>query len=235
MNPNPAPSSGHAHPKPRDHAIERLEYLTDGVYAIALTLLALDLRLPDAALHASGPELLASLVSTWPKVLSYVTSFTVVALFWSVNHRMFHYIVRFDGRLRWLVLLQLGLVALVPFPSAVLGDHLNDPVAQEFYFGTLTLTLLVSGAGFWYASWNRRLITSSLSERTVSYYRILSLSSFLGFVVLLIAIPIGLANLVNPLILGYVLAFVIVALGLLDRLDPSDQARESSDGETWSH
>src|SRR5438128_2348691 len=111
MNPEPPPATGHEHAKPRDHAIERLEFITDGVYAIALTLLALDLRLPDTALHASGPELLASLIAVWPKLLSYVTSFTVVALFWSVNHRMFHYIVRFDGRLRWLVLLQLGFVA----------------------------------------------------------------------------------------------------------------------------
>jgi len=230
-----APDTGNEPAKTRDQAIVRLEFLTDAVYAIALTLLALDLRLPQETLDASGPELFAALVAILPKLLSYVTSFTVVALFWSANHRMFHFVVRFDGNLRWLVLLQLGLVAFVPFPSAVLGDHLNDPVAQEFYFGTLALTLLVTGAGFWYASWNHRLITAALSNRSITYYRFLSIASFLAFFLLLIAIPFGLSNLVNPLIFGYILAFVIVGLGLLDRVDEADQEGESAAGNRWSH
>jgi uncharacterized membrane protein len=229
MDPSAVPDTSHEHAKPRDQAIVRLEFLTDAVYAIALTLLALDLRLPEATLHASGPELFAGLIAIWPKLLSYVTSFTVVALFWSANHRMFHFVVRFDGRLRWLVLLQLGVVAFVPFPSAVLGDHLNDPVAQEFYFGTLALTLLVTGAGFWYASWNHRLITAALTERSITYYHTLFLASFLAFILLLIAIPSGMGNLVNPLIVGYVVAFLIVGLGLLDRFDMSDQAADPPD------
>lgn len=199
----------------------------DGVYAIAMTLLVLDLRLPAEALNASGPDLLASLFATWPKLLSYLTSFTVVALFWSVNHRMFHYVIRFDGRLRWLSLFQLGLVAIVPFPSAVLGDHVNDPVAQEFYFGTLALNVLVSGAGFWYASWNYRLISTELTERNIQFYRILSALSFLSFVILLLAIPLGVSRLINPLILGYLLAFLIIAFGLLDRADSAKELGES--------
>ncbi len=70
-------------------------------------------------------------------MLSFLTSFTVIAVFWHGNHRAFHYIRRFDGRLAYLMFLQLLCIAFIPFPTAVVGEHVSflrwsvlQPVAE---------------------------------------------------------------------------------------------------------
>jgi|SRR5215213_5577711 len=116
----------------RDPRLDRLFALVDGVYAIALTLLAIELALPEASEHLHGEALLQSILDSWPKILSFLTSFTLIAIFWQGNNRSFHYVRRFDGRFAWLVFLQLLCIAFMPFPTTVLGEHVSDPVAQEF-------------------------------------------------------------------------------------------------------
>jgi uncharacterized membrane protein len=75
-------------------------------------------------------------------VLAYLNSFTVIAIFWQAHHRLFLQVRRFDGILLWLVFLQLGCIGIVPFPTAVIGAHLSNPVAQQFYFGSLLVASL---------------------------------------------------------------------------------------------
>ncbi len=130
----------------RDPLLDRLFALTDGVYAIALTLLAIELALPESSEHLHVEALLESILGTWPKVLSFLTSFTLIAIFWHGNHRAFHYLRRFDGRLAYLMLLQLLCIAFIPFPTAVVGEHVSDPVAQEFYFSAILITGLATMA-----------------------------------------------------------------------------------------
>ena len=130
----------------RDPRLERLIFLSDGVYAIALTLLAVELVLPESAVDLQGPDLLESLLDSWPKVLAFLTSFTVIANFWVGHNVLFQHVRRFDGGLMWLALLQLLCVAFIPFPTSVIGSHISDPVAQQFYFTTLLVTGLVMAA-----------------------------------------------------------------------------------------
>jgi uncharacterized membrane protein len=130
----------------RDPRLDRLLALCDGVYAIALTLLAIELVLPEAAADLHGSALLGSLRELWPKVLAFLTSFTVIANFWVRHNALFRHLRRFDGGLMWLALLQLMCVAFIPFPTSVIGTHVGDAVAQQFYFATLLLTGLVMAA-----------------------------------------------------------------------------------------
>src|SRR5919199_6970718 len=124
----------------RDPRLERLFALTDGVYAIALTLLAIELVLPAGSERLHGEALLHSILDTWPKMLGFLTSFTLIGLFWHGNHRAFYYIRRFDSRLDHLTLLQLLCIAFIPFPTAIVGEHVSDPVAQVFYFAAILVT-----------------------------------------------------------------------------------------------
>ena len=90
----------------QDPRLERLLFLTDGVYAIALTLLAVTLlNLPHGAERLHGHALLEILLMSWPKVLGFLTSFTVISVLWAVHHRMFQLVRRLDGRLLWRQLL----------------------------------------------------------------------------------------------------------------------------------
>src|ERR671916_1998243 len=129
-----------------DLRLQRLLFLCDGVYAIAATLLALELVLPEASAELHGRQLLGSLLESWPRVLAFLTSFVFIANFWVGHNMLFHQIRRFDGGLMWLALLQLLCIAFLPFPTSVVGEHVSDAVAQQFYLGSILVTGLMMWA-----------------------------------------------------------------------------------------
>jgi uncharacterized membrane protein len=198
-----------------DSRLQRLIFLTDGVYAIALTLLAVELVLPEAAVPLHGDELLGSLLEEWPRVLGFLTSFTFIANYWVGQLMIFQHVRRFDGRLMWLTLLQLLCVAFIPFPTSVIADHVSEPVAQQFYYSTLVLTGLSLAALWWYASSGGRLVAQDLSPRVLRRNHIISLGTPMIFVVLMGLIAVGVGRFVNPLVLGYIVALLGTVLGAL--------------------
>jgi uncharacterized membrane protein len=205
----------------RDPRLDRLFALTDGVYAIALTLLAIELALPEASEHLHGEALLRSILGTWPKVLSFLTSFTTIAIFWHGNHRAFHYLRRFDGRLTYLVLLQLLCIAFIPFPTAVVGEHVSDPVAQEFYFGTILATGLATFALWWYASSEPRLVDPELHPRVIRRFHLNILVGPVAFsILMMVLIALGIGRLINALVLGYLSVLGYILLGVFERWEP---------------
>jgi uncharacterized membrane protein len=90
-----------------DLRLHRLLFFSDGVYAIAVTLLAVELVLPEAAADLQGDALLRSLLESWPRVLAFITSFVFIANFWVGHNMLFYRLRRFDGGLMWLALVQL--------------------------------------------------------------------------------------------------------------------------------
>lgn len=219
----------------QDRSLDRLIVLADGVFAISLTLLALELALPEAAANLHGQALLAALLQTWPKVLSYLTSFTMIAAFWQGHLRLFLQLRRLDGVLLWLVFLQLGSIAFLPFPTAVVGTHLGDLVAEEFYYGSLLLISLDWSVLRWYATSGQRLVRLELSQHDLRRYLRLSLVAPVTFLVLMALIPLGLGQLIEPLLLGYLLALFYIMLSILDwrsprptGVDTQEEARQES-------
>ena len=188
----------------RDTRLDRLFALVDGVYAIALTLLAVELVLPQASEHLHGEALLRSILEAWPKMLGFLTSFTLIAIFWHANHRAFHYLRRFDGRLDFLMLLQLLCIAFIPFPTAILGEHVSDPVAQEFYFGAILVTGLATLALWWHVSSEPRLVDPELPSRVIRRFHLNILAAPVAFPIsMMVLIGVGIGRLINPLVLGY--------------------------------
>jgi len=110
-------------------SVHRSEALTDGIYAVAMTLLVIELKLPE-----HGADGLAhALVHLLPKVLAWVISFFVLAIFWFGHHRAFSYVRRADGKLVALTVVQLAFVSLMPFSSALVGEHGRDLLSQIIY------------------------------------------------------------------------------------------------------
>jgi uncharacterized membrane protein len=190
--------------------------LSDGVYAIALTLLAVELVLPEAAADLHDYALLDSLLDFWPKVLAFLTSFTVIANFWVGHNVLFQHIRRFDGGLMWLALLQLLCVAFILFPTSVIGGHIGDPVAQQFYFATLLLTGLVMAALWWYISSGRRLVDTELSPRFVRRTHLIFLTLPATMLVLMGLVAVGIGRLINPLLLFALATLCFIALRVLE-------------------
>src|SRR5579863_9784914 len=98
-----------------DEDIGRILALSDGVFAIAVTLLILDIAVPATTSDDALPKVLLGL---WPRYLAYALSFLVIARFWVIHHGSFQLIVRYDDALVWLNLLLLLFVAFLPFPTA---------------------------------------------------------------------------------------------------------------------
>ena len=118
--------------------LERLIFFSDGVFAIAITLLVLDIRLPAAGL--SNEALAAALVGIWHKYLAYFVSFMVIGMFWLGHVRRFRYVRRTNGTLMVLNLLLLMSIAFIPFPTAVMSESGNRTSTI-----TYALAILVSG------------------------------------------------------------------------------------------
>ena len=126
----------HKEPKP-DKETGRLEAFSDGVFAIAITLLALELKVPR--LDRPGPrDLLAALAAQWPGYFAFATSFFSVLVMWVHHHRILRTVHRADPALLFANGLLLFLVTAVPFPTSVLAEYLLTPAAPaacELYAG----------------------------------------------------------------------------------------------------
>lgn len=120
------------------NSTERLEFFSDAVFAIAMTLLVLDLRVPVLA-TVSREELGGALLDQAPKFFAYVLSFAVIGLNWSSHFRRFQVIDRVDRRLVQLDLVLLLLVAFVPFPTAVLSEYGPEVPGIVLYAATVAL------------------------------------------------------------------------------------------------
>ena len=203
-----------------DLRLHRLLFFADGVYAIAVTLLAVELVLPEAAGELHGRDLLDSLLESWPKVLAFLTSFLFIANFWAGHNILFHHVRRFDGGLMWLALLQLLCIAFLPFPTSVVGEHVSDPVAQQFYFGSLLVTGLVMWAVWWYMSSGRRLIDPDLSPRVIRRHHFISSGVPASVLFLMVLVALGVGRFINPLLLAYLVAFSYVVLAVLEHREP---------------
>lgn len=167
------------------YSLGRILAISDGVFAFALTLLVVQLSVPDLGSHDS---LGSRLLEQTPTYFSYALSFAVIATTWYGHHSNFKYIRRSDG---WLVALNFGsllLIAILPFPTAVLGHNGHDPVAAVIYAVTIALTGLFGAAVWWHATHRRRLVRSDLQDRVVRLrtYRTLTVPT-----VFLISIPIA--------------------------------------------
>jgi uncharacterized membrane protein len=200
----------------RDPRLERLLFLSDGVYAIALTLLAVELVLPESAADLHGGALLDSLLESWPRVLAFLISFTVIANFWVGHNVLFQHVRRFDGGLMWLALLQLLCVAFIPYPTSVIGQHIVDPVAQQFYFATLLLTGLVMATLWLYMNSGRKLVHPDLSQQFVRRTYLISLTLPAILLVLMGLVAVGIGGLINPLLLFALATLSFIVLGILE-------------------
>jgi uncharacterized membrane protein len=143
--------------------LERVIFFSDAVFAIAITLLVLEIRLPTPTESVKDAELLSKLLGLWQSYMAYVLSFLVIGTFWIGHHRKFHFIRRTDPMLIRLNLLFLMIVAFVPFPSAIISEY-SGRTATIFYALIMMLASLCMAAIWWHASRDNHLVDHSLSK-----------------------------------------------------------------------
>lgn len=125
----------------------RVETFSDGVFAIIVTLLVLEIKVPHIDLHDNSSDLLKALIGLFPKFISWIISFFTVCVIWVNHHRLFKIFHIFNHGLFWWNAVLLMWCAFIPFPTAVLGDYPNNQIAVLLYgivmmFMALTFSLM---------------------------------------------------------------------------------------------
>ena len=145
----------------------RIEAFSDGVFAVAITLLVLNLQVPQLSASVVSHELVPKLFELWPKLLIYVLSFVIVGIYWVAHHNSFHYIKWSDRTLLWLNLLLLLCIVFIPFPTALVGEYPEQQISVVIYGSTLVITGLVLQLIWWYATSGYRLVDRNIDPHLV--------------------------------------------------------------------
>jgi uncharacterized membrane protein len=146
----------------------RIEALTDGIFAVAMTLLVLNLKLPQGGVDEVEADLLGLITGQSHVFSNYAMSFLLAAVFWIIHHQQSHVIKRTDRNHIWLNILILMFVSLIPFSTSLINDYHDDWMASIF-FG---MNMFILGSLFYinwdYATRNHRLVALNLDPRRIA-------------------------------------------------------------------
>ncbi len=194
-------------------------FFSDAVFAIAITLLVVDIRVPASA--GGTIDSAAALHAALPEIRSFGISFAVIGLFWLGHHSMFGHITVLDRTLMLLNLLFLATIAFLPYPTALLSAAANQVTATVFYASCVTAAGLAEAAIWIYAISARNLMRGRVDRRVRRYYLARLLPPPLVFA---LTIPVAMTN---PQTAAY-LWLILIPLGLMVRrlLSPAEEVGE---------
>src|SRR5215204_2774272 len=141
----------------------RLEAFSDGVFAIVITLLILDIRFPDVEYS----QFKATLVSVYPRILAYVMSFIIIGLYWVIHHNSMHAIKKTDRGLLWLNILLLLFVSFIPFPTSLVGRYPFEAGPIMIYGFTLIACNLVGFLSILYVHYHPELAVVEFNSQYI--------------------------------------------------------------------
>jgi uncharacterized membrane protein len=144
--------------------LDRIVNFSDAVFAIVITLLVLDIRVPNIPEGLVSQELPGRILALGPKFLSYVISFLVIAIYWQVHHRVFRPIRRYDRTLLWLNFLFLMAISFLPFPTSLLGEYSEEQLSVVIYASNAAIASLLLVSISWYAAAEHRLVSPDLVD-----------------------------------------------------------------------
>jgi uncharacterized membrane protein len=184
----------------------RLDALSDGVFAIAITLLVLDLSVPPG----SGDDLLGALVDAWPSYLAYVVSFATIGVAWLAHSIISHYTDRVDALFVRLNLVLLLVVSLLPFPTSLVAEYVDEHDAERVATTVLGVNLLLVAltiSMLWRYAVRRGLVRADAADEEVQHLNRRFQPGLAGYVLL---IGVGVFA---PI--AAVLGYLVIAIALL--------------------
>lgn len=192
----------------------RIETLADGVFAIVMTLLAFDMRVPVQE-QVEQLGLSGALGTLAPSLLSYVITFVILGVFWVGHHNQFFYIRRADRPLLWINIFFLMVVALLPFSAGVFSRYGSDRISIIVYNINLILSGLLLFVHWWYATRDNHLLSHEIEPhvRHLVYRRILTPP-----VLYLIAIVVSLFNVELSVVIDIFVPIIYVLPNRVDHL-----------------
>ena len=171
--------------------LQRIEAISDGVFAIALTFLALDIKVPTSEFIHTEKELFSTFLQLSPKLLTYFLSFVTMGIYWLAQSTQFHYIEKSDRNLNWINLFFLLAISIMPFTTAFLSEYIQFHFSVLLYWFNLSLLGQLLGLNWYYAKKHQFLnieneeeiaVTKSIKRRIMESQILYTLALFLGFI-----------------------------------------------------
>ena len=190
----------------------RLEALSDGVIAIAITLLILEIRVPEVG-ESSPQEAWAALRALWPQYLGYLISFATIGIMWANHHLIFGFIARTNHYLILANLFLLFCIAAIPFPTALMADTLGHPaerVGVTVYSGWFVLCAVAFNVLWVYAVRTKEVLVPDADPAaiaTVTRRFLLGPPAYLVAFLLAFVSPVGSLLVLFGLTVTYVLPY----------------------------
>jgi uncharacterized membrane protein len=151
------------------YSLDRDIYLTDGVFAFVVTLMVLDLVVPSILPGASSADLWVALSKEYVIFFNYALSFLIAGAWWMGHNRIFGYLRSSDSTLRWLNLLFLMWIALLPFFTKILSSYIELQLALILYASDQTAAGFFVTLMWWHSSRNHRLVDKRLEDSTIRH------------------------------------------------------------------
>lgn len=153
----------------------RVETFSDGIFAIIITLLVLEIKVPHIELHSSTADLTSSLLKLFPKFISWIISFFTVAVIWVNHHKLFMQFRQLDHGIFWYNALLLLWTSFIPFPTAVMGDYPGNLASVVLYGTVMALMALSFTLMRWHVLRNPELLEETTDKRMFSSGTLMSL------------------------------------------------------------
>jgi uncharacterized membrane protein len=144
----------------------RLEALSDGIFAFAMTLLVLNLQFPDAA-ASSGVPLSALLFGQVPRFFNFFLSFVLLAVFWVIHNQQFHHIKRTNKQHLWINIGLLAFIVLIPFSASLEGDFEGQMLAELVFAANIFIVGIFFLLNWAYAVVGKRFTDAALEEKFI--------------------------------------------------------------------
>src|SRR5260370_19712679 len=208
----------------------RLEAFSDGVFAVAITLLVLNIRMPGIDLPPSqlpnDAGFWQALLDEWAMLAAYGTSFATIGVMWINHHRLYVHIKRTNTGLMLLNLLLLLIIVFIPVPTALVAEYLVRPdlhAAAIFYSGTNVILATCFNLLWRYGSYQGRLLGKNADQRAVAA---ISQQYLFGPLLYFIAFGLAFVNTPASIILNFLLALFFALPGRLPRELPQERKVE---------
>lgn len=216
------------HPHKKDFQVERLAFFSDAVFAIAITLLVIEIKVPEIKGPITDHNFLVALSNQIPQISGFILSFFIIGLYWTVHHNIFGYVVNYSKKLVWLNLIFLFTIALMPFSTAVYSEYsfsveYNNLLAP---FAVYAINIMMIG-GMNYLL-NRSIFNSKnnyADGHSKNYVKFGKIRSLAIPAVFLFALMIGFLN-VN---VGRMMLFLIpVVMIIISKIESSAEKKENN-------
>ncbi|MCJ7746068.1 MAG: TMEM175 family protein [Actinobacteria bacterium] len=171
--------------------VNRIGTFSDSVFAVAITLLVLNIHVPSISLHLTNRALDSKLGGLWPNYEAFILSFVIIGIYWILHHLMFRYIERYNGVFLWLNLFFLMCIVFMPFTASLISEYGDTAIATIVYAANLAVASLLMAVIWWYAIGRGQLMMKGFDVVMGKHAVLANLCTTVFF---LASMPIALAN-----------------------------------------